>query len=170
MCPHRNTLWEYKMSWSSGARTVHTPRRHLEVPGARTVTWRNSHKEDPRKYGATLRRSVEQVTWSPKLCTPVVNLVPTVHSSSSSNRKLQEFWRSPGFCFSFYKNITLVRIQILQIRSKQNHGKQLYIKYSYSYMFRPYRFIIKLTFRTYYQKYIYCIVGIRSRVSPKVTL
>jgi hypothetical protein len=56
------------------------------------VTWRNSHNEDPRMNGATLRRLVEQATWRPKLCTPVVNLVPIAHYLSSQNRKLEEIF------------------------------------------------------------------------------
>jgi len=47
---------------------------------------------------------------------------------------------------------------------KRNKGKaneHSYIKYSYSYMFRPHWVIIRLAFKTYSKKYTYRIVEVR---------
>jgi hypothetical protein len=48
-----------------------------------------------------------------------------------------------------------------KIRSKQTTIEHNVIKCSHSYMFRPYRAIIRLTFSTYQKKYNYCIVEVR---------
>jgi len=50
----------------------------------------------------------------------------------------------------------------LEIRSKQLTIEPSFIKYSHSYMFQPYAVIIRLTFKTYYDKYTNCTVEVRS--------
>jgi len=42
-----------------------------------------------------------------------------------------------------------------KIRSRQIVTEHNFMKYPCSYMFRPYRVIIRLTFRTYEKKYMY---------------
>jgi hypothetical protein len=49
-----------------------------------------------------------------------------------------------------------------RVTSEQMIIEQECIKYSYGYMFRPYGVIIRVTFRTYYKKYTYCVVEVRS--------
>ena len=71
--------------------------------------------------------------------------------------------RLKSVVFSLLQVMDVTLLWHEQIRSKQIPVEHNFIKYSYSYMFRPYRVIIRLTFRTYWKKCTYCIVAVRSR-------
>ena len=53
-----------------------------------------------------------------------------------------------------------------KIRNKQITIQHNFIKYSFSYMFRPYGVITRLTFTTYLKKCAYSVEEVRSHFLP----